>query len=149
MQLNIFTDIALKSLIYLKQSERLTTINELAEAFSLPRNHLVKVLNFMVRQQWILSVRGRYGGLRYNPVSDTIRLGDIVLTLETKRELLNCQECMIGSCCFLRGILGEAQAAFYASLNRYTAADLLTPALTTALQPKIIHFQKLVASNLN
>lgn len=146
MQLNIFTDIALKSLIYLKQSQRLTTINELAEAFSLPRNHLVKVLNFMVRQQWILSVRGRYGGLRYNPASDTLKLGDIILVLETKRELLNCHECMIGRCCALRNILGDAQAAFYASLNRYTAVDLLTPELSNALLPKIIHFQKQASS---
>lgn len=149
MQLNLFTDIALKSLIYLKQSQRLTTIGELAEVFCLPRNHLIKVLNFMVKQQWINSVRGRNGGLIYNPDSDSILLGDMILALETKKELLNCQACMIGNCCFLRSILGDAQKAFFASLNRYTVADLSTPELTEALRPKIIHFQAQSVSSLD
>ena len=124
MRLNLFTDICLKSLIYLKQVNKLVTINEISLKFSIPRNHLVKALNLLVSLNWISSTRGRNGGLSYNSESDALKLGDIILILEAKPELLNCDECILHADCFLRTVLKESLNAFYANLNQYTLADL-------------------------
>ncbi len=124
MKLNIFTDISLKSLMYLKQAQNLVTINEIALQFSIPRNHLIKALNLLVRLNWISSIRGRNGGLSYNSESDELKLGEVILILEAKPELFNCDECILHSNCFLRSILKESLDAFYNNLNKYTIADL-------------------------
>lgn len=124
MKLNTFTDISLKSLIYLKQATHLVTINEIASQFSIPRNHLVKALNLLVRLNWINSKRGRNGGLRYNNESDTLKIGDVISILEAKPELFNCNECKLRSNCILRSILKESLNTFYNNLNKYTIADL-------------------------
>lgn len=124
MKLSAFTDICLKSLIYLKQNNRLVTINEISNHFSIPRNHLVKALNVLVKFKWINSIRGRNGGLVYNEASDSLKIGDIILILESKPELLNCEECRLHANCFLRFILKDSLNAFYTNLNKYTLVDL-------------------------
>lgn len=124
MQLTLFTDIALKAIIYIKQSQDLVNINEIAEKFNVPRNHLTKVLNFMIHEQWIGSVRGRSGGLFYNTSSDNLKLGNIVMILENMTELLECDSCLLHANCDLRGILRGAVNAFYEYLNQYTLKDL-------------------------
>lgn len=144
MQLNQFTDIALKSLIYLKQVKRQVTINEIAEVFVLPRNHLIKVLNFMVKESWVKSIRGRNGGLIYRDSSDELRLGDVIAKLECRQELLNCPACILGGGCLLRSILHESLNAFYDNLNRYVIKDLVDNNVINLLQPLIITYQNKV-----
>lgn len=124
MQLNLFTDIGLKSIMYLKNTEELVTINEIADQFSIPRNHLTKVLNLLVRLNWISSVRGRNGGLRYNKSTDDLFLGDVIAILENKPELLNCINCILSCDCSLRSILQQSLNAFYLNLNKYRIGDL-------------------------
>lgn len=124
MQLTLFTDIALKAIMYLKQSSDLVTIDEIAGKFNVPRNHLIKVLNFMVHQKWIGSVRGRNGGLFYNLSSDSLKLGQTIMILENREELLDCDACILHSNCDLRGMLRGAVNAFYDYLDQYTLKDL-------------------------
>lgn len=124
MQLTLFTDIALKAIMYLKQSSDLVTIDEIAGKFSVPRNHLIKVLNFMVHQKWIGSIRGRNGGLFYNLSSDKLKLGQIIMILENQDALLDCDTCILHANCDLRGMLRGAVNAFYSYLDQYTLKDL-------------------------
>lgn len=139
MQLNQFTDIALKSLIYLKSINRQTTINEISDVFSLPKNHLVKVLNFMVRIGWISSIRGRNGGLIYNLTTDKLKLGDAIMHLENRSELLNCNSCMLGNGCSLRSILSQSLNVFYSFLNQYVISDLVDSSTQATLEPMLKH----------
>lgn len=138
MQLTLFTDIALKSIMYLKQSTELVTINEIAEQFNITRNHLIKVLNFMVHKEWISSVRGRNGGLLYNKTSDELKLGNIIMILEDKEELLDCANCILHANCHLRGILYKAQLEFYNYLNQYTLKDLNNESTASFLNQQIL-----------
>jgi Rrf2 family transcriptional regulator, nitric oxide-sensitive transcriptional repressor len=124
MQLNIFTDIGLKSLMYLKQANELVRIDEIAEQLVIPKNHLIKVLNFMIKQKWISSVRGRYGGVYYLKSSDNLLLGNLIIRLENKQELLNCSECKLQNSCFLRVLLKESVDCFYNNLNKYKLSDI-------------------------
>ena len=68
MQLNKFTDYALRILMYVSQPKALPhTIAELAQALQVSENHLMKIVHFMAKQQWIITARGRGGGIRLNP----------------------------------------------------------------------------------
>ena len=124
MQLNKFTDIALKSFMYLQTAHNLSRIDDIVEYYSIPRNHLIKVLNYMVHKNWIASVRGRSGGLYYLEECDDLKLGSIISDLEGNSELINCNECRLRENCILRGMFTGAQQAFYQYLNQYTLKDL-------------------------
>src|SRR5690606_38287290 len=64
MKLTTFTDYSLRVLIYLAaQPGRRATISEVASAYGVSENHLVKVVHFLGRQGWLRNVRGKGGGL--------------------------------------------------------------------------------------
>lgn len=129
MQLNKFTDIALKSFMYLQTANDLSRIDDIVKYYSIPRNHLIKVLNYMVHKNWIASVRGRSGGLYYLEECDDLKLGSIIADLEGNSELINCSDCRLRENCILRGMFTGAQQAFYQYLNQYTLKDLKTQKL--------------------
>ena len=65
MQLTMFTDYALRVLMYTDAAnDRLVTIEEIAEAYGISRAHLMKVVNTLTRAGFITPVRGRFGGLK-------------------------------------------------------------------------------------
>lgn len=134
MRLTSFSDYALRVLMYAAAHEgRLITIEETARAFSVSRTHLMKVVNLLTRAGYLRAVRGRAGGLALGKAPESIRLGDVVRLTEPDLELVECfgaaNTCIISPCCRLRPVLGEALAAFTATLDRHTLADLaLAPA---------------------
>jgi Rrf2 family nitric oxide-sensitive transcriptional repressor len=127
MQLTQFTDLGLRVLLYVSYKERAqpATIGEIAASFDVSRNHLVKVVHFMAQQGWLLTTRGKGGGLALAHPLHWYRLGSIIQTLEELTELVNCAgyQCRLQGKCQLKGILNEALAAMFAVLDRYTLAD--------------------------
>jgi Rrf2 family nitric oxide-sensitive transcriptional repressor len=130
MQLTHFTDLGLRVLMYLTHRERVTpvTISEIAERFEVSRHHLVKVVHFMGQQGWLVTTRGKGGGLALAREPVDYRLGDVVRQLEGAEELIDCAEppCALRTRCRLKGILDEAQQAFFARLDQHTLADAVT-----------------------
>lgn len=127
MQLNQFTDIGLRVLLYLSYPQRSApaTISEIADSFQLSRNHLVKVVHFMAQQGWLLTTRGKGGGLALAQALDWYRLGTVIRTLEDLHELIDCSAypCQLRGRCRLKSILDEALAAMFAVLDAYTLQD--------------------------
>lgn len=129
MQLNKFTDYGLRILIHIAQPrEQLYTIPELADYFHVSQNHLVKIVHFMAKQQFIITTRGKYGGLQINPKALTMPLGEIIRILQDDPPIVNCAEppCILRPNCGLKSVLDQALFQFYHSLNQYTLADFLT-----------------------
>jgi len=130
MKLTAFTDYSLRVLIYLAaQPGRRATIAQVAAAFGVSENHLVKVVHGLGKGGWLANVRGKGGGLELGRPPDQIRVGDVVRETEGQA-LAECFEsgggnCSIAHCCHLRGVLDEAVAAFYLVLDGYTVADLV------------------------
>ena len=129
MQLTLFTDYALRTLIYLAlQPEReLSTITEVAEKFQISRNHVVKIVHQLGVKGYIETVRGKHGGIRLAHMPEAINLRDVVSDMENVSCLLDCQRenCLLSSGCRFQGILRKAIRAFLAVLGEFTLRDLV------------------------
>lgn len=128
MQLTRYTDYSLRVLIYLTTKEgESATITEIAEHFQIARNHLMKIVHHLTGPGWVISRRGRGGGIRLGKDPESLRVGEIVRTMETNLEIIDCNDppCPIRGYCRLKGVLMEARGAFLQVLDRYTLADLV------------------------
>ena len=130
MQLNKFTDYALRILMYIAQPKEMPyTIAELANELQVSENHAMKIVHFMAKQDWLITTRGRGGGIRMNPLTLKIPLGQIVHILQQDSQVVECNTppCVLRKNCGLKGILDDAVEQFYASLDQYTLSEVVTP----------------------
>ena len=128
MQLNKFTDYALRILMYISRpKDSPYTIAEIATGLNVSQNHLTKIVHFMAKQQWIITTRGKGGGIQLNPTMLNAQLGDVVQILQGYVPIVECNNppCVLRSTCGLKGILDHAVQQFYLSLNQYTLSDVL------------------------
>lgn len=139
MHITSYTDYSLRVLIYLAslEDDRLATIQEIAEAYGISRNHLMKVVHQLNRKRYIETVRGKNGGMRLHLKPEAINIGVLVREMEPDMELVECfspeNACVITPACGLKGILAEALQAFLTTLDQYTLADVLKPRHQTQL----------------
>jgi len=133
MRLTVFSDYTLRVLIYLGfHKSGLATIEEIADAYDISKNHLMKVVNELAAQGYVETVRGKGGGLRLKTSASEISLGALLRVSEADTALVECfdresSHCCIAPACAARDILRQAQDAFYEFLDGYTLADLLQP----------------------
>ncbi len=130
MHITQFTDYALRALIYLgTNDDRRVTIQEIAERFGVSRNHLMKVVNELIRNGYADGVRGKGGGLRLARPANQIVVGDVVRHMEPGMELVECFasecKCILDPHCQLKSALSRALDAFLMVLDDLTLADLL------------------------
>jgi Rrf2 family nitric oxide-sensitive transcriptional repressor len=132
MHLTRFTDYGLRTLIYLAlRPDELASIAEIAGAYGISENHMVKVVHHLGQAGLVETIRGRNGGIRLARAAAEIGLGDVVRASEPSLALVECQAgepCAIGGLCSLQGIMDEALAAMLAVLDGYSLADVAGPA---------------------
>jgi Rrf2 family nitric oxide-sensitive transcriptional repressor len=130
MRLTLYTDYSLRVLLYLaNKEEELVTITELADFYKISRNHLVKVVHNLGLSGYILTARGRHGGLKLARPAKEILIGEVVRFTEPDFDLLECfnpvtDKCTITRSCSLKSVIFKAQASFLAELDKYTLGDL-------------------------
>lgn len=132
MRLTVFTDYALRVLMYLAlDPERRVTIRDVAEAYGISRNHLMKVVNKLSRAGIVESSRGVNGGLWLARPPEEITVGEVVRGTEDDLALVECfrpdNQCVITPECELKRVFGSALQAFLDTLDSRTIADLVEP----------------------
>ncbi len=124
MRLSRHTDYALRVLIHLAAiPDRLSSIAEIAHAYDISQNHLMKVVNMLGRAGFVRTVRGRGGGIALARPAEDIIIGAVVRHSEPDLNLAECGTCLIAPACGLIDPLAEALNAFLAVLDRYSIAD--------------------------
>lgn len=129
MRLTLFSDYSLRMLMYTHAaSDRLVTIEEMADAYGISRAHLMKVAATLTRAGYLVAVRGRSGGLRLAKPAEEIVLGDVVRATEPDFALVEClatgNQCVITKCCKLQGVLRDALQQFLSVLDSHTLASI-------------------------
>ncbi len=132
MRLTRYTDYSLRVLMYLAaRPDGLARIGEISAAYGISQNHLMKVVQDLVRLGFVTSVRGRNGGIRLARDPAEINIGAVVRATEDSFQVAPCDTCVIAPACGLKCALEEAVRAFLAVLDTYTLASL--PARQIAL----------------
>lgn len=132
MRLTLYTDYSLRVLLYLAMKpEENVTISELADFYKISRNHLVKVVHNLGLNGYLLTTRGRHGGLRLARPANELLIGQVVRSTEPDFDLLECfnpatDRCVVSNACNLKAVVFDAQASFLAVLDRYTLADMVS-----------------------
>ena len=130
MRLTVYSDYSLRLLMYLAvRPEGLATIPEVAKAYNISANHLMKVVHQLGQAGYIETVRGRRGGMRLGRSPEDIGLGELIRHTEPDMHIVPCfepenQDCPLRRACRLKSALDRASIAFLAVLDEYTLADL-------------------------
>jgi Rrf2 family iron-responsive transcriptional regulator len=131
MRLTRQTNYAIRILMYCAaNNDRLSRIPEIASAYSVSELFLFKILQPLVENGLVETVRGRNGGVRLGRAADQINLFDVVRVTEESFAMAECfesdaAECPLVDSCALNAALREALGAFFAVLERHTIADLV------------------------
>lgn len=129
MQLTLFTDYALRTLVFLalQPEQQLSTITEVADRFSISRNHVVKIVHQLGMKGYIDTIRGKHGGIRLARSAQDINLGNLIADMENVSCLLDCQRegCRLAPGCRFQAIMRKAMRAFMGVLSEFTLADLV------------------------
>jgi len=132
MRLGQQTDYALRVLIYAAtvwDEGRLASIREIAAAYRVSENHLMKVVHRLGLLGLLQTQRGRAGGLRLARPPSELRLGRVIQAVEDDLDLVQCfsgaSDCPLFGLCNLASALQDARSQFLAALDRYTLADAL------------------------
>ncbi|MGD6779620.1 RrF2 family transcriptional regulator [Sutcliffiella horikoshii] len=142
MKLTLYTDYSLRVLLYLAsapENNKLIQIKEIAEAYGISKNHLMKVTFHLGKLGYVETIRGRNGGLLLAKEPEELNIGELVRQTEEDFHIVECFQdhasCVISPHCKLKGVLYQATQAFISVLDQYTLADLITnkEQLTTLL----------------
>ncbi|MBL6933930.1 MAG: Rrf2 family transcriptional regulator [Alphaproteobacteria bacterium] len=127
MHLTRFTEYSLRVLIYLAPDpKRLATIGEIATAYGISRQHLVKIVHNLAQHGYVHTVRGKGGGIRLAKPLEAVNVGELVRKTEANLNVVDCEGtfCPIRQGCQLLTIFEEARDSFLGVLDRYTLAFL-------------------------
>lgn len=130
MRLTRYTDYSLRVLVYLAvRPDGFGTIQSVADAYGISRNHLMKVVQELNRRGYIDTARGKGGGMRLRLPPEKINVGRVVRDMESDLALVECfgpdNRCVITPECRLKHVLSDAMSAFMGVLDEYTLADMI------------------------
>ena len=137
MRLTIYTDYALRVLLYTGAADQSVTIARISDAFGISKDHLRKVVHALAQHDFVVTTQGRSGGIRLARPADEINLREVVERFEATL-LVECFDpvtntCPIDGMCHLKHVLHDAQQSFLASLGNYQLSDLIS-------NPRLIAF---------
>ena len=129
MRLTKHTDFALRILVYsaMETGERLLSVQEVTDAFEVPRTHVMKIV-----QSWVSWVICRLFGAKVAVFAwacsrKTLTLETWFKVMESSITLVECEEIACSDCsaCQLKDIMNQAMDAFFNVLAQYSLADAL------------------------
>ncbi|AXF23955.1 BadM/Rrf2 family transcriptional regulator [Burkholderia pyrrocinia] len=134
MHLTLYTDYTLRVMMYLAlkyPGGGVSTIDEIAGAYGISRNHLTKIVHGLSQVGFIETSRGRAGGACLARAPEQISVGEIVRAAEKDFAVVRCQDmtvahgCTIFPACNLRHRLYRAVDAFLHELDTMTLREAI------------------------
>jgi Rrf2 family nitric oxide-sensitive transcriptional repressor len=105
------------------------TATEIADAYLISKDHLVKVIQQLSRLGYVQALPGRGGGIVLTQEASVIAVHDVIKAMEGATGILGCVNdstfCPMEPGCQLRRVLMQAESAFYDALGTVSIADLI------------------------
>ena len=148
MHLTVYTDYTLRVLMYLAlkyPDGDVATIDEIAGAYGISRNHLTKIIHELSQVGLIETARGRSGGARLARAPGEISVGEIVRIAEKDFSVVRCHDmsaphdCAIFPACNLRRRLYRAVDAFLHELDTMTLREAIAAPTVAASVLGVAH----------
>lgn len=131
MYLSKFTDYSFRILIYLgHHPNELFTVDELSAILNLSTHHIKKIIYKLAKNGYILSSKGRNGGIKLVMDPRDINLGDLLEVTEDNLNIVECfsddnNTCNLNGSCKLKSVINDALNSFKLEFGEYTLADIL------------------------
>ncbi|MEM1361512.1 MAG: Rrf2 family transcriptional regulator [Pseudomonadota bacterium] len=131
MRLTLRTNLAMRTLMVCAVNpDRVVRKSDIAQSCNASENHLGLVIHQLAQKGFIVTLRGRTGGIRLARAPEQISVGKVVRDLEACLPFTECfdeaqNNCPLTQDCVLRGLFGGALEAFYAELDPVSLADLV------------------------
>lgn len=100
MQLNMTTDYALRAVMYLASTRRVTTASEIADNMRIPRNYLINLISALRKAGMVGARAGLYGCYYLKRAPEELTLYDVICAVENTVKLCRCLDA--GADCALR-----------------------------------------------
>jgi len=115
-------------LMALAAKDDVVSIDWLADHYGISRNHLAKVAQELVAAGYVVSMRGRGGGLRLARSPAEINVGKVVRSMENFTGFVACmggkENCAIDGACGLKPALAGALEAFLTHLDQFDLSQI-------------------------
>ena len=129
MRLTTQTDFALRVLLFAGCADQSITINTIAQAFGISKEHLRKVVHTLAQLGYLHTTQGRSGGITLGMPANKINIADVVRHFESDI-MVECFDkatntCPILGMCGLKHALAKAQQSFIDTLAQYYLSDMI------------------------
>ena len=116
--------IAIHSMVLIARADKMMNVVKIAERTGSSKHHVAKVLQRLVKEDYLSSVRGPHGGFKLLKSPEEITLLEIYETIEGH---LNVSECPMENpiCPFEKCILGNVVSDMTAKFREYLSENTL------------------------
>jgi len=88
--INRNTNYAIRSLVYIAETQKVVTVSELVKYLRIPKALLRKIMQILSRRNILKSLKGKNGGFLLNRTSDRISIMDVAKIFQSDIESVNC-----------------------------------------------------------
>ena len=128
MKITRATDFAIRLLAHLAAGEVETTCQKLSRELGIPYNHLAKLIQIMSRSGFVITKKGKGGGLRLAVDPKKINLAEVMEAVEgpvmINDCLLNKASCRFSGKCKARKCLGRVKSKINELLLKTSIYDI-------------------------
>ncbi len=121
--------LALHAMVLIAKSDSHINVNSIAEEMGASRNHLAKVLQQLVKHNYLKSVRGPSGGFILAKPSDEITVLEIYEAIEGKIDVPECpldrKICPFDKC-LMNGLVSDVTMQFKKYFQEQSLEDFVT-----------------------
>ncbi|NQT28971.1 MAG: Rrf2 family transcriptional regulator [Candidatus Saganbacteria bacterium] len=129
MKLTKASDYTIRLLTYLAKEKGLGKSKELARELDIPFNHLAKLVQILSKRGYLLTRKGKGGGLELAKNPKKINLAEIIEVIEGPIVLSDClfnrQSCRFSGRCKARKCLSQLGRKMSEFLSKTTIQDLV------------------------
>ena len=131
MNLSKFTDYTFRILIDLAINyNNLCTVQELSKNLDISENHIKKIVHSLAKEGYILSLKGRNGGIRLAKEPKDINLGEVLIFCEDFSKVIECKKniryCTYNSeKCLIKSIVKSSTEKFIQEFKNYNLSDVI------------------------